>query len=279
MGEMADIIQDSIENAEASQPEPQREQIDLVSNKKILSKDELHERIKEKISLPGEDQVSDSEDLIDDDPDWDQPSSSVQTYSSPQREQLETMIGNAYKERAMAEAEYNRINWGELRRDDPAEFAAQQQDFQIRFNTLAKQEAYISQEANKLKDTHRQKSAQQMNEYIQNEQAKLLSVIPAWKDEKVRAREAQKINSYLKKNGFTDTEINGIVDHRQIKLIRNAVLAEQRAKKAKVKARVKSRKRNTTNYTPEELRVLRERPHGIEATTIRVRKILDKSDM
>ncbi|ODB82748.1 hypothetical protein A3193_18540 [Candidatus Thiodiazotropha endoloripes] len=271
MGELADQIENSINSAEESNPTPNREQVQAFDTEQ-KSKEDVTKMISEAISIPGEDHEVE---LIEDEPDWDQSSSAPEYSKSPAREDLHTAMSQALRAEAVLQHQYNQINWNELREDDPAEFAALRLQYKDQFSQLKQQKDYLSQIAGEMNNGTMQKQQTELNEYIQNEQAKLMNVIPAWRNDKVREKEARAMRKYLKDSGFTDGEIDSTLDHRQIKLVRDAMLAEQKLSKAN-KVKVKRKKQGPkVNYTNEEKRWMKDYPTSRRAAALRIREIIN----
>lgn len=262
-----DSIQAAIADAENKPIE------EPIKPKQVMNNDEVIEAIKEQINVPHEDH---EEDLLEDKPDWEQPSSRPQHQANPNTEQLQSAMSETLRQRAALEAQYNQINWQELRQDDPGEYAAQRQQFMEADHYLQQQEQQLNNAYQQVNGQDTQKQQQQMEEYIQGEQAKLMDAIPAWRDKAVRKKESQMVRNYLRKQGFADAEIDSVVDHRAIKIVRDLMLAAQRAKNKTVKVPRKKQKRQG-NYTNAELRTLKERPHSLDAAALRVREIMDEN--
>lgn len=244
-----------------------------VEPKESMTKGEVVGAIEGIIDVPHEDH---EDELIEDQPDWEQPSSRPQHQANQNTEQLQSAMSETLRQRAALEAQYNQINWQELRQDDPGEYAAQRQQFMEADHYLQQQEQQLNNAYQQVTGTDTQKQQQQMEEYIQEEQSKLMDAIPAWRDKAVRKKESQMVRNYLRKQGFADAEIDSVVDHRAIKIVRDSMLAAQRAKNKTVKVPRKKQKRQG-NYTREELRTLKEHPHSLDAAALRIREIMDEN--
>src|SRR3990170_4570084 len=95
-------------------------------------------------------------------------------------------------------AEYNAINWNELRQADPAEFAAKKQ------------------------------------EYMKTEEEKLYSKFPDWKDPEKAKVGKKEVSEYLMNYGFKPEEVSQIYDHRQVDIIRKAMLYDKQSTKTDI---------------------------------------------
>lgn len=83
----------------------------------------------------------------------------------------------------------------------------------------------------------------------QREEAALLDRIPEWRDNEIREAERDEIFSVAGKFGLTREELAGIMDHRQVEILRTLAIAE-RAQKAAAKKQGKTRKKVTAAASP-----------------------------
>jgi hypothetical protein len=131
-------------------------------------------------------------------------------------------------------AEYNSVNWTQLRNTDPAEFAARKQEYNDKFGQLQMLKQNIYVHAQQAEAEQAKKFQEQIGETLKKESSLMLDAIPEWKDTSRANAEKAEIGGYLKGLGFTDQEIGSVVDHRHVKLIRNAMLYEKANKAASI---------------------------------------------
>lgn len=122
----------------------------------------------------------------------------------------------------------------------------------------------IDQEQQRVQQEFQQQQQKQYQKLVEQEKEKLFDALPDWSDEKVAREEYQQMAEYGKSLGFTEQEINGIVDHRALLILRDAAkfkaLAEKRDKgKEKVKVRGKKPLKAGTpsNESPKKARARR----------------------
>lgn len=114
-------------------------------------------------------------------------------------------------------------NWEELRRVNPAEYAARQHDIQQRKALLDRTvQAYRAQQAQQSVLSEGEKEQK-----ILEEKEKLLSKIPEWLDERTSTAERGQIAKYLSENGHSDDEIDDLIDHRTLVMARKAMLFDR----------------------------------------------------
>ena len=107
----------------------------------------------------------------------------------PMRPQIQNAYSQWTRDAAAFEAETQKINWQELRQNDPAEYA-------IRADELNQRRAQLQRQYQEIAKAHEQVSAHEqgsVSEHIQKlqarEQKKLLSKIPGWNNPEVAQRE------------------------------------------------------------------------------------------
>jgi len=111
-------------------------------------------------------------------------------------QQLEDLSQLAYNELL---TDYNKVNWDELRTDDPGEFSAKQTDFQNRQNQIASLYQKAVDQRSELTATDSQVSQEKISE----ETAKLVKTFPSWSDNAVQSKEWAEIGEYAITQGMT----------------------------------------------------------------------------
>lgn len=126
----------------------------------------------------------------------------------------------------------------ELRKSDPGEYAAQKQDHADKVTAVEKvaaERAKVQAEAKKEDDAARAV-------LLQSEMNKLVEAIPEWKNEAVQATRTAELRDFAKATyGFTDEEIDGVVDHRLLVLLHENMQNQEKRKSGKKEIRRKSK--------------------------------------
>lgn len=119
--------------------------------------------------------------------------------------------------------EYNSINWNELRAQNPAEYAALQQDYNSRYNQIQQLKANVANQLQAQQAELVARQEQDLSNLLTQESQKLMEKIPEFRDE-VKAKELKgQLRDYLKSHGYSEQEIAGVHDHRQVMIIRDAM--------------------------------------------------------
>lgn len=142
---------------------------------------------------------------------------------------LGTALINQLQQELMAE--YQATNWDELRRTDPAEYAARQQDQQARYNKVMGMHSQVKQQQEQLQVHQQQEHGQQEQAMLRKQQDLMLESIPEWNDPAKMKSGVAEIREFLADSyGFSDEEIAFVVDARQVNIVRDA-MAYRKGKK------------------------------------------------
>ena len=115
--------------------------------------------------------------------------------------------------------------WNELYTEDPLEYVRQRE-------TLRDKQA-------QLQNDH-QEQAEKAQQNLHSQQAKLLELVPEWKNAETASKEKTQLVDYLKSNGFSEQDVAHATDARIISLARKAHLYDNlQSKKSVVKKKVK----------------------------------------
>lgn len=119
-------------------------------------------------------------------------------------------------------------DWDRVRAEQPAEFAT----LWAEWDRYKKQQAAVRQEQQTVADKRMELERQEFTKYVAQEKQQLLSVIPEWKDGTVAKQETADIRAFALSLGFTEQELDAMVDHRAVVALRKAMLYEKRQQRA-----------------------------------------------
>ncbi len=151
------------------------------------------------------------------------------------------------------------IDWVKLAQDDPTDYAIKKAEYD------RKKELQQNIQAERQKLVQEQRKEQELiyQNHIRNERGKLIESMPVFADEQKAPKIMEEIGKFALKQGYTEKEINMIVDHRAVKTLYDAFKYNQllekkglRDKKVKPSNRVVSSEgKNETKSTDKVLRV------------------------
>lgn len=122
---------------------------------------------------------------------------------------------------ALISVQSQETNWEELRDTDPSEY--------LRQKDLLERRTKVRDEA--LKEA-REEQKQQIEAYKAQEAEKLIAAIPDWLDADTRKAETTEMRKTLTEEyGFTAQEVNSLLDHRLVRMARDAMKGREAMQK------------------------------------------------
>ena len=125
------------------------------------------------------------------------------------RIQYEQALNQMAQQLQTANQPKDQAYWDALYDSDPLEYVRQREterDNQARMQAVQQEQMRLKQER------------------LLKEQAKLLELIPEWKDQEVEQREKAALVNYARERGWTDAELAEAADSRYVELMRKAYL-------------------------------------------------------
>jgi hypothetical protein len=143
-----------------------------------------------------------------------------------ERAQYAQMLGALQAQLQGAETQ---IDWDRLYQEDPIEWVRQKEGMREKQEKLQA----IQFEQQRVAQLTQQEQQQHFESHLQAQHAKLLEIIPEWKDPAKAKAEKQLLVEFGQKTGFTPEELKAIVDHRAVVALRKAALYDQMMTKRK----------------------------------------------
>lgn len=151
------------------------------------------------------------------------------------------------------------IDWVTLAQSDPTDYAVKKAEY----DRKKELQLQVQQEKQRLAQEQRKEQEQIYQNHIQNERGKLIELMPVFGDEQKAPKLMKDIGEFAMKQGYTEQEVNMVVDHRAVKTLHDAMKYNQllekkglRDKKVKPANRVVSSEgKNNTRSTDKQMRV------------------------
>jgi hypothetical protein len=108
--------------------------------------------------------------------------------------------------------EFKDVNWKELETEDP-------QTYLILKNKEAERGAAVRMAIDKLRGAEQQRLTELQSNSVKNRKDEIATLhrkMPEWSDKETAQEAMSDTNSYLAEEGYSQEEINGIVDHRYL---------------------------------------------------------------
>lgn len=119
--------------------------------------------------------------------------------------------------------QYQGINWAALEDSDPV----QAMRLQRQFGELKQAYQDKVQEVNQAQSYVQQQQSQQTAASLESERQAMLKACPEWTSEAVATKEKQLIAADLLSRGYSQSDIQGLSDHKAVLLARDAMLYRQ----------------------------------------------------
>lgn len=119
--------------------------------------------------------------------------------------------------------DFNKVNWDQLRVENPAEWTALRQEFADKAQQIQNVKTTASQELTKLNEEQSAQFQKDQQVYMKGQLDQMIVNNPAWADATVMKAETGKLKTFLGESyGFSDEDIKLVTDSRLIGLIQDA---------------------------------------------------------
>jgi cytochrome oxidase Cu insertion factor (SCO1/SenC/PrrC family) len=193
-----------------------------------------------------------------------------------ERQHYVTQINQILQNSANNLQEYDKIDWDTLKNDDPIEYVKLREDYRD-----GKEKMQALDQQRQMAMQQQQAEAQKVQqEAIEVERAKMVEALPEWADPDKQKELATDVKNYALTQGFSEEELNSLIDHRSVLVLMKAAKydalkkADVKSKKLKNKPKViRSGKGVTKSETGvkkrnAQMRRLQESGHVRDATSL-----------
>jgi hypothetical protein len=136
-----------------------------------------------------------------------------------ERQQYQQALGQLGAQLYAGMNKFANIDWAKLKTDDPIEYVTKRDEFreeQERIQMVQQQIQAVQQQANEdAEKFHR--------EAVVEEQKKLREIIPEWNDKDKQPVLAKELRTYATESGFTEEEVDSLIDHRSVNVLLKAM--------------------------------------------------------
>lgn len=147
-------------------------------------------------------------------------------------------------------AEFEAVDWEDLRKYDPAEWSARRQEFGARYEKIKQVQDELTQQKQQIEQEKAAKMAESQQAYLKEQFEKVLDNNPEWKDETVRKGALNDLMATATHFGFSEDEFKMVGDARLFELLKaakahidGAKIAEKKTIKVPKIQKTKGRKR------------------------------------
>lgn len=126
-----------------------------------------------------------------------------------------------------------------LRYSNPAEWSAQM----LQHQQWAEQRRAVSAETDRLNAERSKEDARERETLASREAEALLTALPEWKDPAIAKAETAALREYGQSIGFSEAELDDVLDHRAVRVLRDAMAyRDLKAKSGQVRSAVEAKK-------------------------------------
>ena len=156
----------------------------------------------------------------------------IETASTHISEKVKSLdaLGQVLEDQLLGE--YDSIDWDRLRNENPAEWTALRHDYSERAQKIQEARQYIVSQASEAQQGQQRSNTAAQQAYLAEQSKLMMADNPTWSDPKARQAGQAEIRSYLSGEGYSDAEMEFLTDHRQMRIIQDAMAYRNGAKSA-----------------------------------------------
>ena len=132
--------------------------------------------------------------------------------------------------------EFKSVDWTKLKEEDPMEYALKRDQYR----ELQENKRLVAEEQQQLAQKQQAEMQSKWNEELQRQQEVMAQRLPEWNDPEKGPKLKQDIKSFALNKGFTEQEVDSLIDARSVDVLHKAMMYENllAAKIANKKAKV-----------------------------------------
>jgi len=132
--------------------------------------------------------------------------------------------------------EFKSVDWTKLKEEDPMEYALKRDQYR----ELQENKRLVAEEQQQLAQKQQAEMQSKWNEELQRQQEVMAQRLPEWNDPDKGPKLKQDIKSFALTKGFTEQEVDSLIDARSVDVLHKAMMYESllAAKIANKKAKV-----------------------------------------
>lgn len=132
--------------------------------------------------------------------------------------QFQNFIATSYKEQEP--------DWDGLYHNDRLEYFTQKEIWEAKMEQLRQAQAYHAE----IRRQEELEAKQSEARILKEQQKKLYELLPTWKNPEVAERDKNRMHAYLTQEGFSEQELDSILDARIVAVVHKAALYDQAVK-------------------------------------------------
>ena len=157
-----------------------------------------------------------------------------------ERQQYVEALQNVIQNSSEVFEKFSNVNWENLKETDPIEYVTKREEFREAQEKVQK----IQNEQHQAHQKFLEESNKQRHLFLQKENSALIEALPDWGDSGKQKTIAKELRSYASSQGFSNEELDSLIDHRSVLVLLKASKYDQlknadlKSKKIKNKPRL-----------------------------------------
>lgn len=137
-------------------------------------------------------------------------------------------------------ADFEKVDWDDLRKYDPAEWTAKRQEMSTKYNKIQRLQAALEEQAKEATETQKKEMSLKSQEYLKDQWGQVLDKNPSWKDETKYHKDMGTLRSFaMATYGFSEEDMKSVVSAGVIEALKDAQSYRKGSKVAQKKLKAK----------------------------------------
>jgi len=133
-------------------------------------------------------------------------------------------------------ADYEKVDWDDLRQYDPAEWTARRQEFATKYNKVQRLQDELGQQATQAQEANTAKHTEANQKYLRGQWDKMIENNPTWSDKAKYSKDMNTLKEFATETyGYDAADFGKVTDSRAIEILKDAQSYRKGAKVAEKK--------------------------------------------
>ena len=156
-----------------------------------------------------------------------------------ERQQYVTALQNVVENSVGTLDQFATVDWEALKNENPLEYITKRDEFRETQDKV-RQAQFQQQQAH---EAHQQESQRTHQRVLQEEHGRLVEALPEWQEAETRKKLGSEIKAYALTQGYTQEEIQSLLDHRSLLVLNKAMKFDKASSPELVQKKVKNKPR------------------------------------
>ena len=120
-------------------------------------------------------------------------------------------------------ADYEKVDWEDLRQYDPAEWSARRQEFSTKYTRIQRMQQEIGTQATQAQQATQSELGQKRQDYMKGQWDRMIENNPSWSDQAKYTKDMNTLKGFVSETyGFGDGDFDNVSDARIIEVLKDA---------------------------------------------------------